>query len=241
MVSSPLRLLFASNRPVPAYIVQGHRFDIFQEIGCHPHIYNTLMAYFLVSMWPIVIGLISACYCCKHSVIVSQFGILTTRPLGLILRSFLQRQAQFSQFVSSNSSITAGRYFRLMALGCVEMLCTTPLAIFQMVLNLTRGPLEPWRSWADTHSNFSRVTLYPAVLWRSDRQTIIAFEFYRWTPVFCAVLFLLFFGFAQEARRNYRNAITAILVACRLKRKDKSPISTKSSRYVVHFLCTADV
>ncbi len=44
------------------YVVQGHRFDIYEDIGCYPALYNTLLRYFISSMWPIVIGLISAAY-----------------------------------------------------------------------------------------------------------------------------------------------------------------------------------
>lgn len=49
--------------PSLAYVVQGHRFNIYEEIGCYPAIYNTLLAYFLVNWWPIVLGVISAVYC----------------------------------------------------------------------------------------------------------------------------------------------------------------------------------
>ena len=49
-------------------IVQGHRFNIFEELGCFPMTYNTPPAYPLVFCWPVVIGVISACYCCKYRV-----------------------------------------------------------------------------------------------------------------------------------------------------------------------------
>jgi pheromone a factor receptor len=45
-----------------SYIPQGHRFDIFQEIGCYPTIYDTPVAYALVLTWPVVIGLGSMVY-----------------------------------------------------------------------------------------------------------------------------------------------------------------------------------
>ncbi|OBZ74475.1 Pheromone B alpha 1 receptor [Grifola frondosa] len=48
---------------VMEYIVSGHRYDIFEEIGCYPFIYNTPVAYPLSVVWPVVIGLISAVYC----------------------------------------------------------------------------------------------------------------------------------------------------------------------------------
>ena len=45
------------------YIVEGHRFDIYENIGCYPATYNVWPAYVLVAAWPITIGLTSAVYC----------------------------------------------------------------------------------------------------------------------------------------------------------------------------------
>jgi hypothetical protein len=66
------------------------------------------------------------------------------------LGSFLVRRAQFTQFLSSNKSLTAGRYARLMGLACTEMLLTTPSALNQMVIDLKARLLEPWRSCVDS-------------------------------------------------------------------------------------------
>lgn len=49
------------------YIVQGHRYNIFEDVGCYPFTYNTPVAYVLVITWPIVIGLISGVYCGKFN------------------------------------------------------------------------------------------------------------------------------------------------------------------------------
>lgn len=145
-----------------------------------------------------------------------------TKPLlipttGLTLWSFLQRQAQFSQFMSSNSTLTMSRYFRLMALAGVELLCTTPLSVFLMVLNATGEQVDPWISWGETHYNFSNVRLVPAVLWTMNRWTVIGVQFNRWSGPLCAFVFFAFFGFASEARKGYCKAISKVLVACRLK------------------------
>lgn len=187
-----------------AYIVQGHRFDIFEEVGCFPGVYNTALAYLLISAWPVAIGLLSAVYC------------------ALTLRSFLARRTQFTQFLSSNTSLTLSRYIRLMALASTEMLLTTPLASLQMVIGLTGQPLEPWRSWADTHYNFSRVILVSSVNWRNSGLPAVSLEITRWSAPLCAFVFFLFFGFAEESRRNYRRAIDFVLTACKIKRKESS-------------------
>ena len=69
MIQLVLGSLFLGSQPdaspdvLAAYIVQGHRFNIVERYGCYPSIYNTLLSYFLVTMWPLALGLISAIYC----------------------------------------------------------------------------------------------------------------------------------------------------------------------------------
>ncbi|TDL26938.1 fungal pheromone STE3G-protein-coupled receptor [Rickenella mellea] len=198
---------------VMAYCVTGHRFDIFEEIGCYPAVVNVWLTYVLVSTWPLGLGLVSAVYC-----------VLT-------LRSFYKRNAQFSQAISSNSSgLTLNRYFRLMALATTELLCTTPVAAWATYQNLTAEPLVPYKGWADVHFNFSRVVQVPSALWRSDHGAVVSFELTRWLLVVCAFTFFAFFGFADEARRQYRAAFWA--VAKVFGRTPRSVSHSEKSRWV---------
>ncbi|KAH7882763.1 pheromone A receptor-domain-containing protein [Phlebopus sp. FC_14] len=174
------------------YIVEGHRFNIFEELGCYPYTYNTTLAYPLSFVWPPIIGLISGVYC-----------VLT-------LRAFMKRRAQFSEFVSSTTSLTINRYFRLMALATIELLCTTPISAYGIYLNVTSSPIQPWKGVADAHYNYSRVGQYPSVVWRSSYVNVVSSELTRWSLVFCAFIFFGFFGFADEARKNYRKIYWAV-------------------------------
>ena len=125
----------------------------------------------------------------------------------LSLRAFSRRRLEFSQFMNSNtSSLTMSRYFRLMALATTEILLTTPLAIFTIWLNATASPIGPWRSWEDTHFDYFRVEQIPALFWRSNHLLVISMDFTRWTAPVCALVFFSFFGFADEAKKNYRKA-----------------------------------
>lgn len=72
-----------------------------------------------------------------------------------------------------------------------------------MYLNLTSSPVYPWISFADTHYDYSHIDQYPSFIWRANSETALAFELSGWAPLFCALVFFLFFGFAQEARKNY--------------------------------------
>nr|UWI70528.1 pheromone receptor B2 [Pleurotus eryngii] len=175
------------------YIVQGHRYDILEDLGCQPALYNTLPTYFISYMWPILIGLVSAVYCV------------------LSLRSFIRRRVQFNQFLSSNKSLTAGRYFRLMALAACDLTFTIPLSIFIIWVNTVANPVAPWISWEDTHFGFSRVGQIPAVLWRSNERLVVATEATRWFVPLCGILFFALFGFADEARRSYTKAFWAVV------------------------------
>lgn len=64
--------------------------------------------------------------------------------------------------------------------------------------------VSPWVSWADTHSGYSRVFEIPRSVLDQNTVTVSTYEIGRWTPVLGAYLFFGFFGFTDEARRNYR-------------------------------------
>ncbi|KAI6143277.1 STE3-domain-containing protein [Pisolithus tinctorius] len=174
------------------YIVQGHRFNIFEEIGCYPTTYNTPPAYALVFCWPVAIGVVSAVYC-----------ICTIRELAL-------RRAQFKELLSANRNMSSSRYFRLMGLAGIEVLGTIPIGAYTIYLNVTVEPIQPWISWANTHYDFSRVAQYPSVVWQAESSMAVSLQMSRWLYVACAFVFFGFFGFADEARRNYRLAYTSI-------------------------------
>jgi pheromone a factor receptor len=152
----------------------------------------------------------------------------------------MKRRAQFSQFISSSTSLTVNRYFRLMALATVELLCTTPISAYAIYLNVTANPMQPWVGWSYVHYHFSEVGQFPAVEWRMSHLNVVSLELSRWSVVFCAFVFFGFFGFADEARKHYRMAYQAVA-----KRFGASPTSTSTSSSIglvaVSFLLTLNV
>ena len=50
---------------ITEYVVQGHRFNLYEGVGCMPALYNTALMYVTTAMWPVVLGLCSAVYCGK--------------------------------------------------------------------------------------------------------------------------------------------------------------------------------
>ncbi|ESK91508.1 pheromone receptor [Moniliophthora roreri MCA 2997] len=174
------------------YIPQGHRFDIFEDVGCYPTTYNTWVAFVLVWSWPVVIGCVSAVYC----------------TLSLI--AFNKRRTQFKELLSKNSNLTSNRYFRLMCLAGIEILCTIPLGSWAIYLDATASPVHPWISWEDTKWGFDRAELLPSLIWHLNDLMALSIELTRWFTVICALIFFAFFGFADEARKNYRAAYSSV-------------------------------
>ncbi|KAI0078459.1 fungal pheromone STE3G-protein-coupled receptor [Panus rudis PR-1116 ss-1] len=196
------------------YIVQGHRFNILEDVGCLPEIFNTPPAYPLVFMWPVLIGCVSFVY-----------AILT-------LHAFWKRRIQFSELLSTATSMTVNRYFRLMLLSCLEILLTVPLSSFSIYINNYGLTLSPWISWEDTHFNFSHVEHITGAIWRSSRPYYVSVEMSRWIYPFSAFLFFALFGFAEEARRNYIRAFWWIANLVGIRRPSESPKSNGFIGYV---------
>jgi len=109
-----------------------------------------------------------------------------------------------------------------MALAGIELLCTIPLASYDLYLNVSAG-LVPWISWDNVHFGFSRVDQFPAIIWQSFPVLRSSLEITRWAFVICAFIFFAFFGFADEARKNYRSALDSVA-----KRMGYSSTGTRS-------------
>ncbi|KAF7312246.1 Pheromone B alpha 1 receptor [Mycena indigotica] len=175
------------------YIVQGHRYNIFEDIGCLGETFETPVAVVLFHLPPILVGCVSAVYCV------------------LSIRAFYASRAQFKELLSSsNTNLNLNRYVRLMALASIDLLFTIPLGIWVLYTNVSVVGLSPWISWDDTHSNFSRVSQIAAYFWRRDPLMVASLETLRWATVFCAFIFFAFFGFADEAIKNYKIAINSV-------------------------------
>jgi pheromone a factor receptor len=222
--------------------VQGHRFNIYGDVGCFPFTYNVWPAYLLVSCWPIAIGLVSAVYCSKFGYLLpsfdQEFNIFLPR-LVLSIRAFARRRSQFKELLSANSNLNANRYFRLMFLAGIEVACTIPLASWAMYLNIHTIHLFPYKGWADTHWGFSRVDQFPTLLWHNNRLLAMSLELTRWSPVVCAYVFFIFFGFADEARKHYRLAYTSVAkrMGYTVTTSSSGFTSSSSNGYVYLYIC----
>lgn len=188
----------------PDFFVQGHRFNIFEQVGCFPAVYNVTLAYPFIYMWPPMFGAISMVYC------------------FLTIKSFLKRRREMGHFLRNYSKLTTSRYFRLMALSMMDTALTIPLSIFVIWVNTTESQVQPWLGLADAHFGFSRVDQIPAVLWRTSRWTVITMDMDRWFIVICAFIFFFFFGLAEESFRHYTQAYWRVMRIFGVRPKPKT-------------------
>jgi len=171
------------------WFIQGHRFDIYEGYGCNPAIPGTWLFIVLSGCWPIPIGLLSAYYSIRT------------------LISFSKRRKEFSELLASNSNLTFNRYFRLMAMACIEILCTVPLGIYV----LTATPITyKYVGLADLHLGFSRVRQFPLEEWEAIPGSRRIFSLNSWLYIAMSLLFFVLFGFAEEARRHYHSAYVSV-------------------------------
>lgn len=142
--------------------------------------------------------------------------------------------------------MTMSRYLRLVFLALIDIMCTVPLGVFTVYIGNKGVTLAPWISWEDTHFNFSRVGLFPAIIWRSDPAFRTSMELARWLPVVCSFLFFALFGFAEEAKKNYRKAFWGVMKlfgAHPAPPKQKGPhgLSKDSYKYVLILFTSWDL
>ncbi|VDB95393.1 unnamed protein product [Peniophora sp. CBMAI 1063] len=166
------------------YIVQGHRFDIAEDLGCRATYYVSVPAIFIMFIPPLLLS--------AATLILG----------GMALAHFFRRRAVFAQTLkNSQSALTTARYVRLMLMSIVLMIWTLAASTLQVWFS-TRYGLRPWTNWADVHSNWTNIGLFPtAFLSPSDR---VWSEVVWWTTPLSAMFFAAFFMFGEDALKEYK-------------------------------------
>ncbi|KAG8687519.1 a-factor receptor [Ceratobasidium sp. 423] len=193
------------------YIVQPTRYNIIENIGCWPNIYNSLLAIPMVFMWPIIISCASFIYC------------------SLSIRGFLKARQQFNQVLNnSGSGINMSRYFRLMALASEEMLFSIPFASYLLKQNLTLAKQVPWTSWADTHQYYdTTIWKSPWILIKANQPSFNAVMVSLWVLPAGGYLFFIWFGLGGEAFAAYKSMFYTVMKPFGIKPKPKAAPTSK--------------
>ncbi|KAJ7156294.1 GPCR fungal pheromone mating factor [Mycena filopes] len=185
-------------------IVQGHRFDIYEDFGCNPAIYLSTPSIFILDLPPLIAATLALCFC------------------GLALVNFVKQRQAFDRLVRVRDpktlALSKSGYLRLMSLTLLLGLWNA------LVIALTRAStyrhgLLPWTTWADVHADFWLVSIYPLAPIPRD---LLAWLYFSWSSVPISSLFVfVFFAFGVEAEREYRASLRWFETAV-LRRKDEA-------------------
>jgi len=115
---------------------------------------------------------------------------------------------------------------RLLCLAAVSVVVHLPLSLWIIITNSTAYVVEPWISWDDTHSNYGRILYVNRFLMQNSPNAAIQVSVEVWSVWLCAIIYFALFGFGEEAMKNYREFIGAVLRPFGIKYPQKKKRST---------------
>ncbi|KAI0311224.1 pheromone A receptor-domain-containing protein [Amylostereum chailletii] len=177
------------------HIVQASRFVVTGELGCSAAVIASRSTTMLMDVWPVVLPLLSAMIYCPR-----------------IIWTFYRQRRDVDAFLHGNGSIDHTRYFRILAVGCLDTVFTLPTGILLIVpgvahdVNAGHGGYSFYPGWyfAD-HSDhpWAPQSISPAA-WRSDFWVRFGMIFGEWVNLVLSILIFVLFGLTGEARAFYR-------------------------------------
>ncbi|PVG02655.1 STE3-domain-containing protein [Serendipita vermifera] len=175
------------------YVVQGHRYNVYEDLGPMTTTYNVSLAFIIFYPWDPLLSLISGI-----------FSVMTIRLL-------LAQQKEVYEALAVGSSVNKDRYLRLLWLAGVAIAIHVPLTSYSIIFNAVAIPIEPWISWEDTHSNYMRIAYVTRFMMMSAANKLVApFSIGYWALVLCGINFFLFFGLGEEASKQYQTILKAV-------------------------------
>ncbi|KIJ22555.1 hypothetical protein M422DRAFT_40025 [Sphaerobolus stellatus SS14] len=175
------------------YIVEGHRFDIYEVVGCRATYVLNWYALVLIWITPLLLALLSCTYA------------------GLILRNLIWNRVTLSACLNNSaSSIGLSRYIRLLLLSSITVVYEAAFDVYLIVYNLKINGVSPITSWHDVQLEFSRIARYSRFL--LPNAVLVPLMMTWWIPTSACLLFLFCFVLGDEAIKDYRSLISWIKV-----------------------------
>ncbi|CAG8899662.1 unnamed protein product [Penicillium egyptiacum] len=178
-----MEILFCVAVPVISMITQivwqKSRYLIFAISGCVNNFDESWVSLVFAWIWPPIICLIAAYYCCLVLIRVHKYR----NDFANILRA-------------SSSNLSKSRFLRLFFLALSMLICILPLQGYVVYADIVLS--LPWHaySWSRIHNgNWNIVAKVPI-------DGTVFFD--RWTPVASGFMIFIFFGFGRDATRMYR-------------------------------------
>jgi pheromone a factor receptor len=167
-------------------IVQGHRFDIYEDFGCNPAIFLSIPSILILDIPPLIAAALALIYC------------------SLALVNFSRQRQAFSQLVrkSHSAGLSKAAYLRLASLTLLLGFWNALVISSTKASAYRNGRLLPWTAWDDVHADFGIISTYPTAIIPPD---IRSWLYFSWCSVPITSLFIFaFFALGAEATNEYR-------------------------------------
>jgi Pheromone A receptor len=229
------RLLDVTTINSTDYIVQGHRFDIVEDIGCLANTYISIPGILIIWVPPMIIVTLTIVASCKQRCDSSRSNPYLTALSDMALHNFFQRRITFSKHLRDvNSALTTSRYVRLMLMSLVQIIWGLIVAACNVGFSLRNG-LRPWTGFADVHWDFSRIAVYPFFV--MTRYEMIFTLALWWAVPISALLFFAFFSFGEDAMKDYRATIAWVRQKVLPCRSHQATASSGSQFTIAQYVC----
>ena len=131
---------------------------------------------------------------------------------------YQQRTFLSGVFETHPGAISDNQYFRVLAIGCLDILITLPLGVFSSITPIIQGSIIPfYPGWAITHSLGDTAVLFSSDDWKSNPSTVAALVFGQWNTFFLAFVIFALFGLSETSVTFYRNTFQMIAWRLRIK------------------------
>ncbi|KAJ7643029.1 fungal pheromone STE3G-protein-coupled receptor, partial [Mycena polygramma] len=192
LVDSFISGLFPALYILLQLVVQRHRFNILEDVGCSADFYDSLPTYLISYSTPILLSFGSFVYAVP------------------LLCAVSATRANLPEVLAPHTNLTPSRLLRLTGLALTTLFLTLPLGLLNLAGNATIAAVSMQVSGDTAPFNFGVVAEIPRALWAASGTTHLAIELTRWIAPVCAIILFAFLGFAKEARESYMRAFTTV-------------------------------
>jgi hypothetical protein len=130
---------------------------------------------------------------------------------------FYSHGKETRRFLDSTNGVSHNRYFRILAVGCADILLTLPVGILDVVSDALAsielsGTFPVYPGWFAIHTNWGPIsTSLPELLESGGFWDNFAFYLSNWSSVILGFAIFALFGLTSETRATYWRAMQAAL------------------------------
>jgi hypothetical protein len=132
---------------------------------------------------------------------------------------FYNQRKDANQYLRSNNSAARSNYYRILAIGSIDIILTLPLGIVQLALAIRQyheqydSQLPFYQGWNTVHANWEPISISYSELVQDGAWTLAHQYFERWTSPLLGFAIFGLFGYSAEAQVTYRQVSRAVCKA----------------------------